>query len=91
MNFTYSVSKTPFARRLGQPTGAARGFYPLNMKLNLLKFARSLALGTTFVVTAAALFAADAKTEKKADKKAAAAKSGLIQDDFSFQKACIGA
>ena len=62
------------------------------MKLNSLKFARPLALGTTFALAAAALFAADAKPEKKAEKKAAApAKSGLIQDDFPFQKACIGA
>ncbi len=63
------------------------------MKLNSLRFARSLALGTTFALAAAALFAADAKSEKKAEKKAAApaVKAGLIQDDFPFLKACIGA
>jgi len=85
-------SKAPFARRLGQPTEAARAFYPLNMKLNSLKFARPLVLGTTFALAAAAIFAADAKPEKKAEKKAAAAvKAGVIQDDFPFLKACIGA
>ena len=85
-------SKNPLARRPGQPTEAARAFYPLNMKPNSLKFARPLALGTTFALAAVALFAADAKPEKKAEKKAAApAKSGLIQDDFPFLKACIGA
>ena len=85
-------SKAPFARRPGQPTEAARDFYPLNMKLNSLNFVRPLALGTTFALAAAALFAADAKTEKKAEKKAAAAvKAGVIQDDFPFLKACIGA
>ncbi len=86
------MSKAPFARRPGQPTGTACGFYPLNMMLNSLKLARSLAFGITFVFTAAALLAADAKTEKKAEKKAAApVKAGLVQDDFPFQKACIGA
>ena len=85
-------SKAPFARRLGQPTEVARAFYTLNMKLNSLKFARPLVLGTTFALAAAALFAADAKPEKKAEKKAAAAaKAGVIQDDFPFLKACIGA
>ena len=92
MNVPATRSKAPFARRPGQPTWAARGFYPLNMKLNSLKFACPLAFGTTFAL-AAALFAADAKTEKKAEKKAAApaVKPGLIQDDFPFLKACIGA
>lgn len=87
-------SKIPFARRLGLPTDAARGFYPLNMKLNPLSCSRRFALGTTLAVAAAAtLFAADAKTEKKAEKKAVApaVKPGLIQDDFPFLKACIGA
>jgi glucose/arabinose dehydrogenase len=86
-------SKTPFARRPGQPTWAARGIYPLNMNLNSLKLARPLALGTAFAFATTVLFAADAKTEKKAEKKAAApaVKPGLIQDDFPFLKACIGA
>lgn len=63
------------------------------MKLNSLEIARALALGIAFSVAATALFAADAKTEKKAEKKAAApaVKAGLIQDDFPFLKACIGA
>ncbi len=62
------------------------------MKLNLSQFARPLALGTTVALATAALFAADAKPEKKAEKNAAApAKSALIQDDFPFLKACIGA
>jgi len=83
-------SKIPFARRLGQPTDAARGFYPLIMKLNSLSCSRRFALGTTLAVAAAAtLFAADAKPEKKA--AAPAVKPGLIQDDFPFLKACIGA
>ncbi len=86
-------SKTPFERRPGQPTWAARGIYPLNMNLNSLKLARPLALGTAFAFATTVLFAADAKTEKKAEKKAAApaVKPGLIQDDFPFLKACIGA
>ncbi len=93
MNLPGPRSKTPFARRLGLPTDAARGFYPPNMKLNPLKFARPLVLGTAFAFAATALFAADAKPEKKAEKKAAApaVKPGLIQDDFPFLKACIGA
>lgn len=62
------------------------------MKLHSLKPARPLVLGTALALATAALFAADAKTEKKTEKKAAApAKSSLIQDDFPFLKACIGA
>ena len=63
------------------------------MNLNSLKLARPLALGTAFAFATTVLFAADAKTEKKAEKKAAApaVKPGLIQDDFPFLKACIGA
>jgi len=106
MNPPVTRSKAPFARRPGQPTEAARGFYPPNMKLNLSQLARPiavtgtllsplsrrLALGTSFALATAALFAADAKSEKKGEKKAAAAvKAGVIQDDFPFQKACIGA
>jgi len=93
MNSAGPRSKAPFARRPGLPTDAARGIYPLNMKLNSLPSSRRIALGTTLVAAAATLFAADAKTEKKAEKKAAApaVKPGLIQDDFPFLKACIGA
>jgi len=63
------------------------------MKLNSPTFAQSLVIGTVLVLATAALFAADAKPEKKAEKKATApaVKPGLIQDDFPFQKACIGA
>ena len=92
MTVRAAVSKAPFARRLGLPTDAARGFYPMNMMLNSSPCTRRFALGTAFALAAATLLAADAKPEKKAEKKASApVKAGLIQDDFPFQKACIGA
>jgi len=63
------------------------------MKSTLPPSFASLALGTALTLAAATLLAADAKNEKKAEKKAAApaVKPGLIQDDFPFLKACIGA
>jgi glucose/arabinose dehydrogenase len=59
------------------------------MKLNSLTLARPLVLGTALALATAALPAADAKPEKKAS--APSIKPGLIQDDFPFLKACIGA
>ena len=69
MTVRAAVSKAPFARRLGLPTDAARGFYPMNMMLNSSPCTRRFALGTAFALASVTLFAAEPKVEKKAEKK----------------------